>query len=108
MLTICLLFLKLTVQLIVESISHIFNLTLSAQVILTFKHFFPIHHRNTIIGSIITSVLDYEASLYGKAAASTLKPLNAVYNLSLRFVTGDPYNTHHYISTKCCPAIFGA
>lgn len=35
--------------------------------------------------------------IHGKAAASTLKSLDVVYYPDLRFITGDPYSTHHCI-----------
>ena len=41
------------------------------------------------------SVFDYDDILYMNASAVTLKPLDAVYQPVLRFITGDNYNTHH-------------
>lgn len=33
----------------------------------------------------------------GPAAASALKPLDAVYQSALRFITGDPFDSHNCI-----------
>ena len=43
------------------------------------------------------SVLDYGDIIYKHAAASTLKCLDSVYHSSIRFITGDSYDTHHCI-----------
>ena len=43
------------------------------------------------------SVLDYFDIIY---AATTLKPLDAIYHSSLHFVTGDSFYTHHCIKTS--------
>ena len=41
------------------------------------------------------SVVDYADVIYRHAAPSTLKRLDPVYHSALRFITGDPFNTHH-------------
>ena len=47
-----------------------------------------------IVEAVFLSVLDYRDVIYGRAASSTLKPLDAVYHSAFRFITGDSYGTH--------------
>ena len=42
-------------------------------------------------------VLDYGDVVYRYAPITTLKSLDSVHHAALRFITGDPYNTHHCI-----------
>lgn len=46
---------------------------------------------------IIEAVLYYGKVIYRHASASTLKPLDTVYQSALRFITGDVHSTQHYI-----------
>ena len=39
--------------------------------------------------------LDYGDIVYMHAAPSVLKPLVTVYPSAIRFITGDPFKTHH-------------
>ena len=41
------------------------------------------------------SVLDFSDVIYMHASAAILKPLDAIFHSVLRFITGDPYSTHH-------------
>ena len=59
------------------------------------KSCFPLHCRKTLVEATFLSVLDYGDILYRYASAATLKPLDSVYHSALRFITGDPYSTHH-------------
>ena len=52
-------------------------------------------YRKSIVKAIFLSVLDYGDIICRHAAATTLKPLDSVYHSTIRFITGDPYNTHH-------------
>lgn len=45
--------------------------------------------RKRIVESTFPSVLDYGDVIYRHAAASTLGPLDSVYHLALRVITGD-------------------
>ena len=56
---------------------------------------FPMACRKRVIEAVFLSVLDYGDVIYGKAAPSVLKPLDAVYHSALRFITGEHYRTHH-------------
>ena len=58
---------------------------------------FPILRRKRVIEAVFLSVLDYGDIIYRHAAASTLKCLDSVYHSSIRFITGDSYDTHHCI-----------
>ena len=53
--------------------------------------------RKQIVQSTFLPVLDYGDTIYQNAAATTLKPLDAVYHSALRFITGDSFATHHCI-----------
>ena len=57
----------------------------------------PKHTRKKIIEATLLPVLDYGDVLYRDAPVTTLKSLDSVYHAALRFITGDPYNTHHCI-----------
>ncbi len=59
------------------------------------KSCFPLFTQKRIIEAVFLSVLDYGDIVYGQAANSTLKPLDALYHSALRFITGDSYGTHH-------------
>ena len=45
----------------------------------------------------VQAALDYGETIYQNAAATILKPLDAVNHSALRFITGDRFNTHHCI-----------
>ncbi len=45
----------------------------------------------------LLSVLDYSDVIYRHAPISNLKHLDAVYHSALRFITYDPYGTHHCV-----------
>uniref|UniRef100_A0A3B1IPA0 Reverse transcriptase domain-containing protein n=1 Tax=Astyanax mexicanus TaxID=7994 RepID=A0A3B1IPA0_ASTMX len=59
------------------------------------KACFPMHARKTIVEATLLSVLDYGDVIYKYESASSLKLLDPVYHSALRFITGDPYRTHH-------------
>ena len=46
-----------------------------------------------VVKATFLSVLDYADIIYMHAAAQTLKPLDAVYHSSLRFIRGDRFRT---------------
>lgn len=48
-----------------------------------------------MVQSTFMCVLDYGEVSYMHAAASTLKPLDAVCHCALRFITGSGFKTHH-------------
>ena len=56
---------------------------------------YPMSCRRRVIEAVFMSVLDYGDLIYRQASATTLKPLDAVYHSAIRFITGDPYDTHH-------------
>lgn len=58
---------------------------------------FSLNSRKQIVQSTFLPVLHYGDIIYWNAAATTLKPLDAVYHSALHFITGDSFNTHHYI-----------
>ena len=78
---------------------HVENLTkcLRAKLGLLYRHksCFPLFCRKRIVEAVLLSVFDYGDIIYRHAAATTLKPLDAIYHSALRFITGNPYNTHH-------------
>ena len=45
----------------------------------------------------LPATIDCGDIIYQSAAATTLKPLDAIYHSALRFVTGDSFDTHHCI-----------
>lgn len=49
------------------------------------------------LNSFYPSIWDYVAIIHRCAATSTLKPLSCVYYSALRFITGEPYGTQHWI-----------
>lgn len=56
---------------------------------------FPKICRKRVIEAVFLSVLDYGDIVYRHASATALKPLDSVYHSALRFITGDPFKTHH-------------
>ena len=54
--------------------------------------------RKRIVEAVFLSVLDYGDVIYGQAASSTLKPLEAVDHSALRFITGDTVVMGHTIA----------
>ncbi len=59
------------------------------------KTCFPLFTRKRIVEAVFLSLLDYGAVIYGRAASSALKPLDAVYHFFFKFITGYSYGTHH-------------
>lgn len=55
------------------------------------------NRRKQIIQSTFLPVLGYSDTIYMNAAATTLKPLDAVYHSTFPFITGDRLSTHHCI-----------
>ena len=47
--------------------------------------------RKRIIEAVYLSLMDYSDVIYMHATASPLKPLDAVYQSALRFITGDVF-----------------
>ena len=58
---------------------------------------FSLSSRKQMVESTFLTVRDYGDTIYQIAAATTLKPLDAVYHSALYFITGDSFNTHHCI-----------
>ena len=56
-----------------------------------------LNSRKQVVQSTLLPVLDYGDTIYQIAAATTLKPLDAVYHSAVRFITGDSCNTPHCI-----------
>lgn len=48
-----------------------------------------------IVEETFFSVLDYDDVIY--ATISNLKHVQAVYHSALKFITDDPYGTHHWV-----------
>ena len=50
-----------------------------------------------IIQSTLLPIVEYGDTIYQNASVTTLKPLDSVYHSANGFITGDSFNTHHYI-----------
>ena len=84
---------KLTFKFHIENLAR----SLRAKLCMLYRNkaCFPRFCRKRITEAVLLSVLDYGDVIYKNAAATTLKPLDAIYHSALRFITGDPYDTHH-------------